>query len=247
MRRSLAPSQVAKRKQSDDPEDGDPTWSSEKRRRGAEKEEEKKKKKKKEEEERSPPRKPLTQLNQRPVCVDADKHEAFIRSILSKPFKVPIANYSGPLGLRALGLKRSGVRKALHDPFAEDALVLYAPPALSAHELLTADKEKLPVHVVVDPILGKVLRPHQREGVRFLWECGVRFLWECVTGRRLPGAHGCIMADDMGLGKTLQALVVAPSSLVRNWHQEIRKWLGGAAGGHRHRRGLQGGDRPEAG
>ncbi|KAM9762081.1 LOW QUALITY PROTEIN: DNA repair and recombination protein RAD54-like [Menidia menidia] len=240
MRRSLAPSQVAKRKQSDDPEDGDPTWSSEKRSRGAEKEKKEEKKKK---EERSPPRKPLTQLNQRPVCVDADKHEAFIRSILSKPFKVPIANYSGPLGLRALGLKRSGVRKALHDPFAEDALVLYAPPVLSAHELLTADKEKLPVHVVVDPILGKVLRPHQREGVRFLWEC--------VTGRRLPGAHGCILADDMGLGKTLQcvallwtllrqspagppdvhrALVVAPSSLVRNWHQEIRKWLGGRLG-----------------
>lgn len=24
-------------------------------------------------------------------------------------------------------------------------------------------REKLPVHVVVDPVLGKVLRPHQRE------------------------------------------------------------------------------------
>ncbi|KAF0042467.1 hypothetical protein F2P81_005999 [Scophthalmus maximus] len=47
---------------------------------------------------------------------------------------------TGPLGIRALGLKRAGVRKALHDPFAEDALVLYEPPTLSAHDLIKAEK-----------------------------------------------------------------------------------------------------------
>lgn len=188
----------------------------------------------------SPLRQPLTQLNNRTACWDAGKHEEFIRSILSKPFKVPIPNYTGSLGIRALGLKRAGVRRALHDPFAEDALVLYEPPALSSHDLIKADKDKLPVHVVVDPILGKVLRPHQREGVKFLWEC--------VTGRRIPASYGCIMADEMGLGKTLQcialmwtllrqspdarpeidkAIVVSPSSLVRNWYNEVHKWLGG--------------------
>uniref|UniRef100_A0A8C5D573 RAD54 like n=1 Tax=Gouania willdenowi TaxID=441366 RepID=A0A8C5D573_GOUWI len=145
-------------------------------------------------------RKPLTPTNNRPACSDGDKHEAFIRAILSKPFKIPIPNYSGSLGIRALGLKRAGVRKSLHDPFAEDALVLYEPPALSAHEQIKAEKEKLPVHVVVDPVLGKVLRPHQREGVKFLWEC--------VTGRRIPGSYGCIMADEMGLGKTLQCIAL---------------------------------------
>lgn len=56
------------------------------------------------------------------------------------------------------------------------------------------------------------------------------------------------MADEMGLGKTLQcialvwtllrqspdgkpeidkAIVVSPSSLVRNWYNEVGKWLGG--------------------
>ncbi|KAB1268139.1 DNA repair and recombination protein RAD54-like [Camelus dromedarius] len=166
--------------------------------------------------------------------------EAFIRSILSKPFKIPIPNYQGPLGSRALGLKRAGVRRALHDPLEEGALVLYEPPPLSAHDQLKLDKEKLPVHVVVDPVLSKVLRPHQREGVKFLWEC--------VTSRRIPGSHGCIMADEMGLGKTLQcitlmwtllrqspeckpeidkAVVVSPSSLVKNWYNEVGKWLGG--------------------
>lgn len=47
---------------------------------------------------------------------------------------------TGSLGIRALGLKRAGVRRPLHDPFAEDALILYEPPALSAHDLIKADK-----------------------------------------------------------------------------------------------------------
>eukprot|EP00066_Takifugu_rubripes_P023463 XP_011612729.1 PREDICTED: DNA repair and recombination protein RAD54-like isoform X1 [Takifugu rubripes] len=237
MRRSLAPSQVAKRKLSGG-SDQDEGWTARRVSRLQEK------RQKSSEDSRnihiSPFREPLTQLNNRPEYLDSDKHEAFIRSILSKPFKVPIPNYTGALGARALGLKRAGVRKALHDPFADDALVLYEPPTLSAHELIKADKEKVPVHVVVDPVLGKVLRPHQREGVKFLWEC--------VTGRRIPGSYGCIMADEMGLGKTLQCItliwtllrqspdfkpeidkviVVSPSSLVRNWSNEVQKWLGG--------------------
>ncbi|XP_028300731.1 DNA repair and recombination protein RAD54-like [Gouania willdenowi] len=227
-RRSQAPSQRAKRSQ--DEVDQDWTLRKEKRRKSENE---------LQESHISQFRKPLTPTNNRPACSDGDKHEAFIRAIRSKPFKIPIPNYSGSLGIRALGLKRAGVRKSLHDPFAEDALVLYEPPALSAHEQIKAEKEKLPVHVVVDPVLGKVLRPHQREGVKFLWEC--------VTGRRIPGSYGCIMADEMGLGKTLQcialmwtplrqspdakpeidkAIVVSPSSLVRNWYNEVGKWLG---------------------
>ncbi|XP_032428421.1 DNA repair and recombination protein RAD54-like isoform X1 [Xiphophorus hellerii] len=231
MRRSLAPSELAKRKPAGEAcGDGGNPGNTEKRRKvdGMR------------ESHISPYRKPLTQLNNWPGCMEADRHESFIRSILSKPFKIPIPNYTGSLGSKALGLKHAGVRKSLHDPFAEDALVLYEPPTLSAHDLIKADKEKLPVHVVVDPVLGKVLRPHQREGVKFLWDC--------VTGRRIPGSYGCIMADEMGLGKTLQcitlmwtllrqslnakpeinkAIVVSPSSLVRNWYNEVGKWLGG--------------------
>ncbi|KAK7925143.1 hypothetical protein WMY93_007453 [Mugilogobius chulae] len=189
MRRSLAPSQVAKRIKRE--EEDDPDWRDEE-----------------EEDEcavthfQSPYRKPLTPLSSQSnfSCVSAEKHEQLIQSILSRPFKVPIANYTGPLGLRALGLKRSGVRRALHDPFGDGALVLYEPPILSAHDLIRADKDKLQVHVVVDPLLSRVLRPHQREGVRFLWDC--------VTGRRIPGSYGCIMADEMGLGKTLQCIAL---------------------------------------
>uniref|UniRef100_A0A182PII7 DNA repair and recombination protein RAD54-like n=1 Tax=Anopheles epiroticus TaxID=199890 RepID=A0A182PII7_9DIPT len=95
------------------------------------------------------------------------------------------------------------------------------------------------VHVPL--CITRHLRPHQREGVAFLYECvtGLRVL-EPVTG------YGAILADEMGLGKTLQCialmytllktgpygkplakrvLIVTPSSLVDNWDREISKWL----------------------
>lgn len=54
--------------------------------------------------------------------------------------------------------------------------------------------------MVVDPVLCNILRPHQREGVKFMYEC--------VTGKRIEDAYGCIMADEMGLGKTLQCITL---------------------------------------
>ncbi len=138
-----------------------------------------------------------------------------------------------------MGLKKTTIRRALHDPFACNALVLYTPPELTETEKLKVDKSKILVHVVVDPVVGNILRPHQREGVKFMYDC--------VTG--LKGGEeyqGCIMADEMGLGKTLQcitlvwtllrqspeckpaigkAIIVCPSSLVKNWYNEFGKWL----------------------
>nr|POE56087.1 dna repair protein rhp54 [Quercus suber] len=102
------------------------------------------------------------------------------------------------------------------------------------------DGERPKVPVVIDPRLAKVLRPHQVEGVKFLYRC--------TTGLLDANAQGCIMADEMGLGKTLQCItlmwtllkqspdagkgtiqkcvIACPSSLVRNWANELVKWLG---------------------
>ncbi|OUM63387.1 hypothetical protein PIROE2DRAFT_10108, partial [Piromyces sp. E2] len=52
------------------------------------------------------------------------------------------------------------------------------------------------VDVVVDPLLTNVLRPHQREGITFLYEC--------IMGMKNYNGNGCILADEMGLGKTIQ-------------------------------------------
>ena len=105
-------------------------------------------------------------------------------------------------------------------------------------KMVVEDHPKVPV--VIDPRLAKVLRPHQVEGVKFLYRC--------VTGLIDTKANGCIMADEMGLGKTLQCIalmwtllkqspepgkstiqkcvIACPSSLVRNWANELVKWLG---------------------
>jgi DNA repair and recombination protein RAD54B len=95
------------------------------------------------------------------------------------------------------------------------------------------------VPVVVDPHLSKQLRPHQR--------VGVQFMYDCLMGVRQYDGSGCILADEMGLGKTLQAVtlvwtflksgpeadpiarkvaIVTPTSLVRNWLREFKRWLG---------------------
>uniref|UniRef100_A0A672GA62 RAD54 homolog B n=1 Tax=Salarias fasciatus TaxID=181472 RepID=A0A672GA62_SALFA len=114
-------------------------------------------------------------------------------------------------------------------------------PRPSANHQWSNNKSGLPlVDVVVDPHLTTHLRPHQRDGLLFLYEC--------VMGMRVVGRYGAILADEMGLGKTLQSvaliwtllkqgpyggkpvakrvLVVTPGSLVQNWSAEFNKWLG---------------------
>ncbi|CAN6674508.1 DNA repair and recombination protein Rad54p [Trichomonascus vanleenenianus] len=120
-------------------------------------------------------------------------------------------------------------------------------PAKSLVDILglrKPDKKVYPkVPVVVDPRLSKILRPHQVEGVKFMYKC--------VTGRVKANVTGCIMADEMGLGKTLQCIslmwsllkqspegnkgviskciIACPASLVTNWANELVKWLGEGA------------------
>ncbi|GBG28207.1 DNA repair protein, putative [Hondaea fermentalgiana] len=120
------------------------------------------------------------------------------------------------------------VKDELFEKYEKDPVVLYESPT---------DDHK----VIVEPVVGKFLREHQREGIQFLFEC--------IAGLREFDGCGCILADDMGLGKTLQSItllytalrqglekekplarrviVVTPTSLVRNWDNEIEKWLKG--------------------
>ena len=95
------------------------------------------------------------------------------------------------------------------------------------------------VPVIVESFISRELRPHQVEGVQFLYDC--------IIGRANPPHTGAILADEMGLGKTLQSIallytllrggphgapvirkcvVVCPSTLVSNWLAEFAKWLG---------------------
>lgn len=170
------------------------------------------------------------------MAAESSDHDAMIAKLLSRKFSIPMEGYM--LSGRSLGLGGNRRKCALFDPYHEGALILYAPENISEHQQLKEDKDRK-VHVVADPVVGKVLRPHQRDGVKFMWDC--------VTGVNIPEYHGCIMADEMGLGKTLQcisllwtllrqspdacptvskSIIVCPSSLVKNWDKEIKKWLG---------------------
>lgn len=120
-------------------------------------------------------------------------YEELVAKVLNRAFKVPIPDYVPDANAnRCLGLRRSVVRRALHDPFACNALVLYTPDELNEHDRLKVDKTKILVHVVVDPVVGNILRPHQREGVKFMYEC--------VTGVK-GEFNGCIMADEVGINR----------------------------------------------
>lgn len=131
-----------------------------------------------------------------------------------------------------------------YDPNEKGAIVMTRPG--QEHERMYNRKKFPVVDVVVSPHLALLLRPHQVQGVKFLYDR--------VTGIvDVNNNNGAILADEMGLGKTLQtitlidlllrqspyvnpaaskstyiekALIVCPLSLVKNWKREFRKWLG---------------------
>lgn len=144
------------------------------------------------------------------------------------------AHFKNPLlSTTIMPQNKDGAPTPRHDPNAKDALVMARPK--------DCPKGKQIVDVVLDPFLGRVLREHQREGVKFMYEC--------VMGMRDFNGQGALLADEMGLGKTLQtiallwtllkqnpihggegvikkALIVCPVSLIANWKKEFNKWLG---------------------
>ncbi|XP_020385634.2 DNA repair and recombination protein RAD54B [Rhincodon typus] len=172
----------------------------------------------------------VTALSHLPVAT-------FSQHPLLKPFTNPLKNSPG-FSQTQIFQKTNIECKPRHDPNAPNALVMPRPNL--SHQWLF-NKAGLPlVDVVVDPYLAIHLRPHQCDGVIFLYEC--------IMGMRTTGRFGAILADEMGLGKTLQCitliwtlmrqgpygnkpiikktLVVTPGSLVKNWVSEFQKWLG---------------------
>ena len=99
-----------------------------------------------------------------------------------------------------------------------EALGAPAPPSFAGLEALVADFEGIP-EAELPSDLTATLRGYQLAGVAWL-----SFLREAGLG--------ALLADDMGLGKTLQALtvlrgrtlVVAPTSVLRNWESEATRF-----------------------
>ena len=124
--------------------------------------------------------------------------------------------------------------KGIYAPYVKasldvlDCLDLDDNAALNWREVAVKQNSDARYEPVLLGPLDKVLRPYQKEGVYWM-----RFLEEA--------GFGGLLADEMGLGKTLQtltwlslppavrgarlpALIVCPTSLVRNWEAEARRF-----------------------
>ncbi|TGZ46145.1 DNA repair and recombination protein RAD54-like protein [Temnothorax longispinosus] len=124
------------------------------------------------------------------------EHEERVRKLLSKPFQIPIPGYQ--LSGRVLGLRLPGPRRPLHDPDEPNALIVYSPPELSEHDRLKVD---LYVHAFLDISIFAVLL--------------LQLTFKYILRLSRPEAKPLID----------KAIIVAPSSLVKNWYNEINKWL----------------------
>lgn len=100
-------------------------------------------------------------------------------------------------------------------------------------------KTKKPL-IPIDPQLLKYIKPHQIEGVKFIWDSCFEKVELIKQGNK---GSGCILAHCMGLGKTFQlitlihtvmahselttikrVLVLMPINVLKNWNKEISDW-----------------------
>ncbi|XP_041845424.1 transcriptional regulator ATRX isoform X2 [Melanotaenia boesemani] len=140
--------------------------------------------------------------------------------------------------------KRIAEREALREKLREVIVVEEASQVvcpITTKLVLDENEETKEPLVQVHKNLVTKLKPHQVDGVQFMWDCC------CESVKKIeksPGS-GCILAHCMGLGKTLQvvtlihtlllcekldfttALVVCPLNTVLNWLNEFEKWQEG--------------------
>ncbi|CAL9731879.1 DNA repair and recombination protein Rdh54p [Monosporozyma unispora] len=114
-----------------------------------------------------------------------------------------------PLSLRADKRQQTLVNKIHYKPIFDVSKI---------QDPIVMNKSKdADVDVIVDPLLGKSLRQHQREGVKFIYDCVMGL--EQPTSGTIPihkglllesdsDISGCLLADDMGLGKTLMTITI---------------------------------------
>jgi SNF2 family DNA or RNA helicase len=95
---------------------------------------------------------------------------------------------------------------------------------LYAKGVSLTDSERVNIKDKLNKLLHANLRPYQMEGVIWLQ-------------KQRKNGHGCLLADEMGLGKTIQIiahlcclnnkaehLVIAPTSLIYNWQNEVHSF-----------------------
>ncbi|XP_061690627.1 transcriptional regulator ATRX [Syngnathoides biaculeatus] len=136
--------------------------------------------------------------------------------------------------------EREELRKKLRETIVVEESSQVACP-ITTKLVLDENEETKEPQVQVHRNLVTKLKPHQVDGVQFMWDC----CCESVKKIEKSSGSGCILAHCMGLGKTLQvvtflhtlllceklnfstALVVCPLNTVLNWVNEFEKWQEG--------------------
>ena len=130
--------------------------------------------------------------------------------------------------LRMIGDRRSAKGKlrfgAVHAGLLEDLGETKVTADSHWKKCLTRMREAAEIEIQIPETFQAELRPYQQEGIAWMQRLAA---W---------GVGGCL-ADDMGLGKTVQAIavllqrsadgpaiVVAPTSVIHNWHDEIARF-----------------------
>ena len=131
--------------------------------------------------------------------------------------------------------KRIETRQALFED--------YFPDEDTAKAILDFDLDTRKVLVKINKAFVPLLKPHQLEGIKFLYDCIIESV-DRVNNENEPGS-GCILAHSMGLGKTFQivvflhtimtnkhlqdkierALIIVPYNVIENWVREFNKWF----------------------
>ncbi|XP_031557319.1 DNA repair and recombination protein RAD54B-like [Actinia tenebrosa] len=174
-----------------------------------------------------------------PSIISQENNRRNSQNTVLKPFNNPGKTASSSAATNQnIKAKSTVALTPRHSIETPGALVMPRPSA--SHQWENNKTSTQVVDVVIDPHIAQHLRPHQKEGVIFLYEC--------VVGLRNFSGNGAILGDEMGLGKTVQCisliwtlhkqspyggqplcnrtLIITPGSLVKNWCSEFRKWLG---------------------
>ena len=176
---------------------------------------------------------------------DDDTEADELYSTPSKKRKFHVPESQETLDMRALAQKRV---KELKE---RQTMMQYR---LGRFSVNTGDAAKVLVNVGEDhrkdiylnPSIGKIIQPHQQEGLQFMWR-------ELTTDHEK--LQGCLLAQTMGLGKTMQVvsvlvtiaeaskssddcirdqvpkqlresrtLILCPPALIENWYEELLMW-----------------------
>ncbi|KIV99677.1 hypothetical protein, variant [Verruconis gallopava] len=180
---------------------------------------------------------------------EIDSHEAD-GAIPRKQRKRHVEESQAALSKRQKSKQKAADWKDRTDTFLQQSHHQSSQLGTSAGDIVVnTGKEEDDPEIFISPHIAPALKPHQIDGIRFMWR-------EIVgTADDSDEPQGCLLAHNMGLGKTLQViafidtlaraarsedkrvkrqvpkklramrvLILSPAGLISNWVDEFMKW-----------------------